>query len=305
MFNRRDFLKLAAAFGGGQGGGLAPQARAALNKIDPRRVPKLLCLQGLSCTGCSISLLQAETPSAMSMITQYSQLVFHTDLSSTSGAQAMELINAFIDGEAGDYVLAIEGAIPEDMPSACIIDHKPFAHYLERAAVTMSGAVAIGSCACDGGIPAAEGNPTGAIGLAEFYRKRNINRQVINIPGCPVHPDWVWHTINHLVLAGSPKLINGSPEAFFDRRLHEHCPRYYDFQEENFAKKLGDRGCLFKLGCLGPITFADCPTRRWNGGHSWCVNANAPCIGCASPRFARQKSLPFYRLSEGKTSRRS
>jgi len=161
-------------------------------------------------------------------------------------------------------------------------------------------AAAIGSCARDGGIPAAEGHPTGAIGLREFYRHRNVDKLVIEIRGCPVHPDWVWHTISHLVKVGVPELVDGAPKLFFERRLHEQCPRYYDFQEEIFATKLGERGCLFKLGCLGPITFADCPTRWWNGGRTWCIDTNAPCVGCASPSFARHKALPFYRLSEGK-----
>ncbi|MFA6900116.1 MAG: hydrogenase, partial [Desulfurivibrionaceae bacterium] len=40
------------------------------------------------------------------------------------------------------------------------------------------------------------------------------------------------------------------------------------------------------------------PTRWWNGGRTWCIDSNAPCIGCASPNFARKKSIPFYRLSE-------
>ena len=299
MLNRRDFIKLAATLAATFGSqGLPTPVQAALQEVDPRKVPKLLYLQGLSCTGCSISLLQAEAPSPVSMITDYSQLVFHTDLSATSGGQAMELINSYINGQAGDYFLAVEGAIPYGMPQACTIAHKPFADYLERAAKTMTGAVAIGACACDGGIPAAEGNPTGAIGLREFYRKLNIDKLVINIRGCPVHPDWVWHTITHLVKVGVPELVEGSPKLFFERRLHELCPRYHDFQEEIFAEKLGDGGCLFKLGCLGPTTFADCPTRWWNGGRTWCVDTNAPCIGCASPDFARRRDLPFYRLGE-------
>lgn len=301
MLDRRDFMKMAAALAAAFGTQGIPQpVAAALQEINPRTIPKLLYLQGLSCTGCSISLLQADHPSPLEMITDYSQLVFHTDLSSVSGEMAMELIESFISGEAGDYFLAVEGAIPADMPEACVIAHKPFADYLERAAKTMSGAVAIGSCACDGGIPAAEGNPTGAIGLREFYRRRNIDKLIIDIRGCPVHPDWVWHTISHLVKVGVPELINGSPKMFYERRLHEQCPRYYDFQEEVFAQKLGQKGCLFKLGCLGPVTFADCPTRWWNGGRTWCIDTNAPCIGCASPNFARKKELPFYRLSEGK-----
>ncbi len=157
--------------------------------------------------------------------------------------------------------------------------------------------MAIGSCACDGGIPAAEGNLTGAIGLQEFYEKRNINKLVVNIRGCSVHPDWVWHTIVHLVKVGLPKLTDGgSPASFFSRTVHETCPRYHDFQQEIFAEKLGEKGCLFKLGCLGPQTPADCATRWWNGGRTWCIDANAPCIGCASPSFARKKNVPFYRM---------
>lgn len=299
MINRRDFLKLAAALSASFGiSGMPEPVMAALKKIDPAAVPKIIYLQGLSCTGCSISLLQAESPSPLALITDYSQLAYHADLSAISGKMALDLVDKFIAGQAGEYFLAVEGAIPDKMPEACLIGDKPFADYLLAAAKTMSGAIAIGACACDGGIPAAEGNATGAIGLKEFYEKRNIKKLVVNIRGCSVHPDWVWHTITHLVKVGVPELINDAPALFFSRTVHDSCPRYHDFQQEIFAKKLGDKGCLFRLGCLGPDTKADCPTRWWNGGRSWCIDSNAPCIGCASPNFARQKSIPFYRLSE-------
>lgn len=271
---------------------------AALNKLDPNSIPRLIYLQGQSCTGCSISLLQAESPSPPDLITNYSQLIFHADLSAISGQKAQDLIDSYISGKAGEYFLAVEGAIPEAMPEACKIGDKTFATYLIEASRTMTAAVAIGTCACDGGIPAAEGNPTGAVGLGTFYEKRNIKKPVINIPGCSVHPDWVWHTIVHLVRVGMPELTESmSPALFFDRKVHEKCPRYHDFQQEIFAEKLGEKGCLFKIGCLGPNTFADCPTRWWNGGQTWCIDANAPCIGCASPLFARKKNFPFYRLA--------
>ena len=301
MMHRRDFLKLAATLSTAFGITALPEpVLAALKKIDPATVPKLVYLQGLSCTGCSISLLQAETPSPLALITDYSQLAFHADLSAASGKKALDIIERYISGQAGEYFLAVEGAIPEKMPEACIIGHKPFAHYLERAAKTMKGAVAVGTCACNGGIPAAEGNVTGAVGLREFYEKRNIKSLVVNIPGCSVHPDWVWHTIIHLVKVGVPELVQGSPKIFFGRKVHELCPRYHDFQQEIFARKLGESGCLFRLGCLGPDTYADCPTRWWNGGQTWCVDANAPCIGCASPNFARRKNIPMYRLGESR-----
>jgi len=182
------------------------------------------------------------------------------------------------------------------MPEACVIGDKTLAEHLLSAARTMSGAIAVGTCASHGGIPAAEGNLTGAVSLKEFYQKNQLQPLIINIPGCSVHPDWVWKTIIYLVRAGLPELINGGePKMFFERKVHDNCPRYHDFQQENFALKLGDKGCLFKLGCLGPDTYADCPSRWWNGGQTWCVGVNAPCIGCASPMFAAKKDFPFYR----------
>ncbi len=300
MLHRRDFLKLAATLSTAFGiGNLPENVSAAIKKISHNEIPKLIYLQGQSCTGCSISLLQAESPSPLSLITDFSQLVFHADLSAISGSQALGLIDNYVGGKEGEYILAVEGAIPEKMPEACMIGHKTFAQYLLEAARTMSAAVAIGSCACDGGIPAAEGNLTGAVGLQEFYTKRNISKPVINIRGCSVHPDWVWHTIVHLVKIGMPELTpDGAPVRFYDRKLHETCSRYHDFQQEIFATKLGEKGCLFKLGCLGPQTVADCSTRWWNAGKTWCVGANAPCIGCASPIFARHKNQPFYRISK-------
>lgn len=299
MITRREFIKMAAALSAAFGlQGLPGPVAAALNQVDPKAVPRIIYLQGLSCTGCSISLLQADSPSPLSLITDYSQLVYHGDLSAVSGKKALALIDACISGQAGPYYLAVEGAIPEKMPEACVIGNKPFADYLKAAAQTMSGALAVGACACDGGIPAAEGNVTGAMGLKAFYEKQGIQKLVVNIRGCSVHPDWVWHTVIHLTKVGVPKLVNDAPALFYSRKVHEQCPRYHDFQQEIFAGKLGDKGCLFKLGCLGPDTAADCPTRWWNGGRTWCIDSNAPCIGCASPGFARSKSIPFYRLSE-------
>ncbi|MCP3891622.1 MAG: hydrogenase small subunit [Desulfobulbaceae bacterium] len=297
MLDRRNFLKMAATLSATFSLPSLPEpVAAALKRLDPATVPKLIYLQGQSCTGCSISLLQAESPSAVTMITAYSKLGFHADLSATSGSQALDLIERYISGDAGEYFLAVEGSIPWDMDKACIIGEKPLAQYLVEANKTMSGAVAIGTCATHGGIPAAEGNLTGAISLGEFYQRKNFHPLLVQIPGCSVHPDWVWHTIIHLVKVGLPELTNGQPDLFFKNKVHALCPRYHDFQQEIFAKKIGEPGCLFKLGCLGPDTFADCPTRWWNGGQTWCIGANAPCIGCSSPNFVRKKDFPIYRL---------
>ena len=64
------------------------------------------------------------------------------------------------------------------------------------------------------------------------------------------------------------------------------------------SMKPGDKGCLFKPGCPGPDTPADCSAKWWNGGRTWCMDSNAPCTGCVSPDFTRSKSIPFFRLNE-------
>jgi len=51
--------------------------------------------------------------------------------------------------------------------------------------------------------------------------------------------------------------------------------------------------CMFKQGCKGPVTYADCCVRRWNSKVNWCVGANGPCHGCASPNFYKELS-PLY-----------
>ena len=120
-------------------------------------------------------------------------------------------------------------------------------------------------------------------------------RQVINIPGCPTHADWIVWTIAQL-LAGAPIPLDasGRPREFFSRRIHETCP----FEEGREASTYGQHlRCLEELGCRGESTRADCHLRRWNQGTSWCVEAGAICIGCTESGFPDAMS-PFYRRGE-------
>lgn len=238
--NRRQFIKMAAALGAVFGyAGVPAVVVAALKKIDRANVPKIIYLQGLSCTGCSISLLQATSPSPLALITDYSQLAFHADLSATSGKQAGNLIDAYLGGTQGEYFLALEGAVPEKMPDACRIGHRFYNDYIKQGAQTAAGIITIGSCASFGGIPAAEGNQTGAVSVPAYLKNNNLSPLLLTIPGCPVHPDWLWHTITHLLKIGKPELnAYHSPQLFFGKNVHESCSRYHAFQQEIFAKKI-------------------------------------------------------------------
>ncbi|MCM8774480.1 MAG: NiFe hydrogenase, partial [Candidatus Omnitrophica bacterium] len=137
-----------------------------------------------------------------------------------------------------------------------------------------------------GGIPKGEPNPTGAMGVKEFLEELGIGKTVINIPGCPAHPDWIIGTLIHIIFYGMPELdFLYRPKLFFGKTIHESCSRYYYFSENRFASSLGEEGCLINLGCRGPYTRADCPLRAWNNGVNWCVESGGMCVGCCSPNF--------------------
>ena len=275
----------------GLGACAAPRFAEALEQITTGVAP-VLWLQGQSCSGCSVSLLNSELPGPVTLLTEYLNLAFHQTLSTATGQRAVETMNQAI--AQGGYLLCVEGAVPAGMPRACAVGGEPFGALLLRAAKRAKAVVAAGTCAAFGGVPAAEGNPTGAVSVPKHLADGGVQAATIAIPGCPVHPEWLLGTLLHVLKFGLPPLDgHGRPKAFFSRAIHDQCPRFADYERENFARSFGDGGCLFKLGCLGPITAADCTTRQWNGGVNTCIRAGAPCIGCAGKEFVAKTNFPL------------
>ena len=215
----------------------------------------------------------------------------------------MRVIEDTVANDAGGYVLVAEGAIPTS--SAGVFGSigersgQPFSmrERLEELAKNSMAVLSVGTCASFGGIPAAYPNPTGCKSVRSVLEAAGISKPLINIPGCPPHPDWVVNTIAGILLNGLPKSSelddNLRPLAFYGKLIHENCPRRASFDEGKFAKKPGDEGCLYELGCKGPITYADCSIRRWNNGTNWVIGVGAPCNGCTQPEFPDFTS-PFY-----------
>jgi hydrogenase small subunit len=295
---RRDFLSLSIKIAAltGLSSTAVPKIAGALEQLASNTAP-VLWLQAQSCSGCSVSLLNSVNPGPAEILTRYLSLLYHSTLSTATGETAMNIIDKSID--AGGYILVVEGSIPEKMPEACLLGKEPLSRRIAEAAKNAKAVVAVGTCAAFGGIPAAENNPTGAVGVPDFLNHEKITTPVIRLPGCPAHPDWVVGTLAHVLKFGLPPLDDKlRPKAFFSKLVHEQCPRFRDYEREVFAKEFSDSGCLFKLGCTGTNTFADCSVRLWNAGTNTCIHAGAPCIGCASDQFAAKASFPFYRKQE-------
>jgi hydrogenase small subunit len=220
-----------------------------------------------------------------------------------AGEQALQVMEDTTRRQKGEYVLVVDGAVPmaTDAVYGAIGERngKPVT-MLQRVTELAQDAlavIAIGTCASFGGIPAAPPNPTSCTSVQKALASKGISKPLINIPGCPPHPDWFVGTVASVILSGLPKAEDLDdflrPKAFYGKLIHENCPRRAYFDEGKFAKKFGEDGCLYELGCKGPITYADCPLRRWNSGTNWVIGAGAPCNGCTQPEFP-DLTAPFY-----------
>ena len=261
-------------------------------------------LPGASCTGCTISLLNSASPTIKNLLVDqvapgvHLNLKFHPTIMASAGEMALQVMKDTITRQKGEYLLVVDGAISMD----------PSGTYASLAEVSMRmrvadaardalAVIALGTCASFGGIPAAPPNPSQCASVREVLKAEGITTPLINIPGCPPHPDWFVGTLASIILGGLPAADaldeHLRPKAYYGKTIHENCPNRAWFDEQKFAKKLGDEGCLYELGCKGPITYSDCPLRRWNSGTNWVIGAGAPCNGCTQPEFA-DPSLPFY-----------
>jgi len=268
----------------------------------------VIWLQAAGCTGCSVSVLNAVSPRFQNLLLdelvpgQQLNLLFHATIMGGQGEPVIEVLKDTEKNRKGGYILVVEGAIPTaDDGIYGTIGEQRAKHLTIKQGVEELGSnaelsIAAGSCAAFGGIPAARGGPTECKGVREVFIDKAISTPVVNLPGCPLHPEWFTGTVSVIMFSGVQALdLDGlaRPKLFYGELIHENCPRRADFDKGKFAEKLGDPGCFYKLGCKGHYTYADCPLRQWNNGVNWCVKAGSPCLGCVEPEFPDGTS-PLY-----------
>lgn len=296
-FTRREFLKLCSASAVGMGFSqlVVPEIVHALETAAAKK-PSVIWLQGANCTGCTVSLLNTAHPTIAEVLLKIISLEYQSNVMAGSGELAFSYMDTIAEKAKGEFFLLVEGAIPtKDNGIYCTIGEKDgkemtILETLNEIGPKAKAIIAVGDCASFGGIPAAKPNPTGCKPVSEIVK----GVPIINIQGCPPHPDWLLGTIVHVLLFGLPELDDkGRPKIFFGESVHQNCPNYSYFSEGKMAKKIGDKGCLIELGCKGPMTNSDCPLRKWNSGVNWCIGVGAPCIGCSSDQFP-DGMAPFY-----------
>lgn len=302
---RREFIKWATA---------TPLAVSFLPKLAGEMQKKikeypLIWLQASTCSGCSVSVINTIHPSIKNVILGQVLpghkliLTYHGTLMAATGDLSLKAARETVKKYQGKYVLIVEGAIPvKDKGIYGHIGSKngepitmlEWVDYFGKNALAV---LTVGTCAAYGGLSAAQPNPSGCNGVADTFELLKIETPVVNIPGCPCHPDWFIGTVAKILLFGLPKPDeldeDGRLKLFFGRSVHTRCINRDYLDDGIFAEKFGDEGCLLELGCKGPFTNADCPIRLWNGSVNWCVSVNAPCIGCTEKGFPDEHS-PIY-----------
>ncbi len=287
---RRDFLKVcslaAAAVGlpASMGIRFAEAAEAGLK-------PSVIWLHFQECTGCTESLLRTSAPGLAELILDLVSLDYHETLFAAAGYQAEEALHTAMEKNKGKYICVVEGAIPtKDGGVYCKIADKTALELVHEVAEHAGAIVAIGSCASFGGIPAAEPNPTGAKGAPAVLE----GKTVVTLPGCPANPYNFLGTVLQFVALGSLPALDekGRPIFAYGRTIHEHCPRRAHFDAGRFVKEFGDEAhrqghCLYRMGCKGPQTHANCSVAHFGDViDSWPIGLGHPCVGCTEQKLA-------------------
>ncbi len=268
----------------------------------------VIWVTGQACTGCTVSLLNSVHPKIADLLLKIIKLEYHPTLMAGEGNTAYDYLLNITKKTKGKYIFVIEGSIPTLHNGKCCVIAEHKGHHVtmveatQKLAKDAAAVVAVGTCSSYGGIPAAKGNETGATSAYTFLKSKNITTPIINVAGCPPHPDWIIGSLALTIQALATNTLDifikdnldyiGRPKAFYRRNVHMNCPYLDDFVAGKMSSIITDKdGCRYTLGCKGPSSACDSFERKWNNKVNWCVN-NATCIGCTSENFPDGKT-PF------------
>ena len=290
--------------------------------MGAKEIDILWLTAGLSCDGETIALTNATQPSLEDLISgaipHVPKVNFYNPLLAyQNGDDFMKVFHQAANGEIKDFILVVEGSVPDEMNkdegywATFGVDEnlEPItsAEWIKRLAPNAWAVVAMGTCASYGGVHAMTGNPTGAMGLPDFlgwdWRSKD-DIPLVCVSGCPTLPDNMTQTLLYLL-----QQFNGlvpaidldeslRPRWLFEATLHEGCDRGGYYEQAQFAEDYGDKECIVKLGCWGPVVNCSVGKRGWTEGVGGCANVGGVCIGCTMPAFP-EKFMSFMNQPPG------
>ena len=254
-------------------------------RLNKKIKPKVLWFQAITCNGNTHSFLSAND-NRMKLFLDSFDLIYHPSLTTDITLNEILNLNIKID------FLLVEGAITSNERFFSISNSSTY-NLLNKLVQKTKYLIAVGSCASFGGIHAKFEQNDDIKGLSKSIDNKNLdilNHPIINLTGCPVHPEWILQTLFSLKDYGKMQLDEkGRPKELYSSLAHHGCTRNEYFEWKVETKSFGlKEGCLFyEQGCRGPMTHSNCNKILWNDVNSK-TRVGMPCIGCTEFDFPRE-----------------
>jgi hydrogenase small subunit len=310
---RRDFVKFCGSIAAmlGLSEAMVPTIASAVETAAGAKLYPAVWVNGGACTGCTESMAQATYPDIAAVVLDILSMNYIETVMMAMGEDAEKALYDTVNNNSGKAIMIYEGSVMKGWEgNALRVAGEPSLKILDDLAPKVAAIIAVGSCAVDGGWVKAGPNTADATGVSMYLAEKGIKTPVINLPTCPVNPEWIVAMVIDVLLLGgidetgavSPALVDkldaqGRPKLIFGATVHDQCPRRGHFENGEFVYQFGSpeevKGfCLYPVGCKGPQTQTNCPIVRWNDRASWCVESGSPCIGCGNFNWV-DNSAPF------------
>jgi hydrogenase small subunit len=213
--------------------------------------------------------------------------LIHPALALDAGEPYMALVEAAARGERQPLILVVEGSMLDHKLAGSGSfsrlgrhdgRHSTVEQWVSLLAPDAAAVIAIGTCATWGGIPAAAGNVTGAMGLGSLlgagFRSQS-GLPIVNVPGCPPSGDTFVEVLTYVLL---------HMDELVPLDLDEHGrPRWLYSQETPLRRArlpYMDREPDDDLTAACPV-----PSRGWINNLGGCAAVGGTCNGCTRVDF--------------------
>lgn len=256
--------------------------------IQQKNKPTVVWFQAITCNGNTHSLLSSNS-SRLELFLNSFNLIYHPSLTIETTLEEV------LQSEGNIDFLLVEGAIT-DNEKFFSVSNESTKKLLNKLASKSLHIIAVGSCASYGGVHAKFEENDDITGIQNSLEKeslKNLKHEIVNLTGCPVHPEWIIQTMFSLKANNIVKIDeHGRPRELYSHLAHHGCTRNEYFEWKVEAHSFGEKeGCLFyEQGCRGPMTHSSCNKILWNEVSSK-TRAGMPCIGCTEVDFPRENML--------------